>query len=436
MAQDPLAQLGTPAIPAADPVSNADPLAALGTPAVSVATQTPPSEGILSKVGDFAKGVGEGAVTSAGESIQSLPWVGKKILSPEAMQAEREYFKPGSAAEKAGQTTGDIAEPVLEFVMGDEALKGLAIADKIGIAGKIAKIAQDSPYIGKLLQHGVNAARMGTVGTAEALAKGATPGQALKTGAATGIGGEALSAAAEAAPSAIRNFKNPFWGILEGKGAAQGPAAEAVRGAVGAGADAPILQGAKTVIDEPLANLATKEKAAYKAVDDAAGFDVKEAKLGLKNDQYSLQQLGNTEADKAARVKLQASIADSTKRIGDAEAKLSAAGIDPKAADALHTSRMAGVDFKNSLVRATAPDGTINVDKLLNQSKVLRFSKRGDRLAQFMGKDGADRYMAHLQAAQDAGTAAVHKQQIAKWLTVGVLGLGAVEKGVSAVMAP
>src|ERR1035437_370852 len=158
-ATDPYASIATPiqssaVSPAASGASD---------PYASIATSIPPdTSSTLSKVGDFAKGVGEGAVSSMGETIQSLPWVGKKILSPEAMAAEREYFRPGSAAEKYGQTTGDIAEPVLEFVMGDAALKGLALTDKIGLAGKIAKITQDSPYIGKILQHGVNAARMGT----------------------------------------------------------------------------------------------------------------------------------------------------------------------------------------------------------------------------------------------------------------------------------
>src|SRR6202035_2557775 len=70
-----------------------------------------PAAGTLSKNGDAAQGVNTaelglmkgavgGLLTSAGETIQGLPWVGKKILSPEAMQAEREYFRPGSAAEK------------------------------------------------------------------------------------------------------------------------------------------------------------------------------------------------------------------------------------------------------------------------------------------------------------------------------------------------
>ena len=156
-------------------------------------------------VGEFGAGIVPGAVEAAGSTIQSLPWIGKHIISPDAMAAERAYFAPGSKAEAAGQAAGGVGEGVLEFVLGDEALKGLSIADKIGIAGKIEKVAKESPYIGALLRHGVVAARNGTVGTAEALAKGATLPEALKSGAETGLIGGTLGATgelAETAPSA------------------------------------------------------------------------------------------------------------------------------------------------------------------------------------------------------------------------------------------
>lgn len=141
-AQDPLAALGgIPATPVSASTPSQDPLAALGGVAATPIS-APPSPGVLSEIGNFAKGVGEGAVESAGETVQSLPWIGKKIISPEAMQAERAAFAPGTAGAKAGQYAGKIAEPILEFVMGDEALKGLALADKIGLASKISEISK------------------------------------------------------------------------------------------------------------------------------------------------------------------------------------------------------------------------------------------------------------------------------------------------------
>jgi hypothetical protein len=95
---------------------------------------------------------------------------------------------------------------------------------------------------------------------------------------------------------------------------------------------------------------------------------------------------------------------DSTDRITEAEGKLKAAGIDPKAADAIHQQRMAGMDFKKVLVRSTQPDGSVNVDKLLAQSNNLRYSRYGDRLSQFFGsKDAADAWIQSKEAQKCRG---------------------------------
>jgi hypothetical protein len=226
----------------------------------------------------------------------------------------------------------------------------------------------------------------------------------------------ATEAGTEAASAEESGVEQPgiLQQVIKGEKVAQQPAQAAVRQAAGAIADAPILQGNTTVLDEPLANLKQQEAAAYKQVDDAVGFDLKAEKASLSNDQYKLAQLGNTDADITARGNLTEAINDSQDRIAEAEEKLQEAGIDPKAADTLHQQRMAGFDFKKALVKNTNPDGTVNVDGLLNDSKNLRFSKRGDRLQQFMGSDGADEFMNQLQQAQDLGAHAMKAQKIAK----------------------
>ena len=249
---------------------------------------------------------------------------------------------------------------------------------------------------------------------------------------------DTVPAADPAAEAASRLRVNPFRAIVKGKAVAQEPAIAAVRGGVAAGAPdvaagvqaAPILKGSETILDEPLSALATKAKAAYKQIDDTVGFDLKELKTQLGNDQYNLQQLGNTTADVAQRKALQASITDSTQRIAQAEAKLRTAGIDPKAGDVLFKAGQAGADFKNVLVRATKADGTVDVDKLVTQSKALRFGRRGDRLAQYMGQGNAaagqkaaDEYMNQITAAQQAGVKAMRMQRIAEWVG-GIIGAG------------
>lgn len=208
--------------------------------------------------------------------------------------------------------------------------------------------------------------------------------------------------AAEGAPGLIKQ-------AIQGKNVAQGPAKAAIRAATGAEEDAALLEGNKTILDDRINSLAQKEKAAYKVLDDKAGFDVKEAKIRLKNDQYKIKQLGNTEADQNAREKLTAAIKDTSDRIANA-------GVDTSEADNLHKSRKAGEEVKKLLVRNLSSDGqTVNVDGFLRGAKNLRaISKYGDRLEQFYGKEGADALMQSLEDAQKVGAKAVTVQKIAK----------------------
>jgi hypothetical protein len=217
--------------------------------------------------------------------------------------------------------------------------------------------------------------------------------------------------------------------ILKGEKVAQPQAEAAVRTGVQASTEAagtatdalanniknqPLLKGSTTVMDEHLAALKNQEQAAYNKMDEAAGFDVKAEKQQLANDQYKLNQLGNTDADVTQKGNLIESINDSQARIADAEAAMKEAGVDPKAADAIHQQRMAGNDFKKALVKNISPDGTVNVNGLLNASKNLRFAKYGDRLAQFFGTpEAADGFMSDLDAAQKLGQQALTKQKIA-----------------------
>ncbi|MFZ3279528.1 MAG: hypothetical protein WA182_21725, partial [Candidatus Sulfotelmatobacter sp.] len=77
----------------------------------------------------------------------------------------------------------------------------------------------------------------------------------------------------------------------------------------------------------------------------------------------------------------------------------------------------AGQDFKKSLIKNTNPaDQSVNVDGLLKDAKNLRFNKYGDRLEQFMGKEGADTYVSQLEKMQELGAHAVKAQKIAMWI--------------------
>ena len=412
---------------------------------------------VTSGVTDTLKGIGEGAVQSAGETIQSLPWIGKKIISPESMAAERAVFAPGSAAEKAGTYGGKIAEPVLEFVLGDDALKGVALADKVGLAGKITQIAAEHPYIGKLLQHGVAAARMGTVGTADALAHGATLPQALATGATTGIGGSVASAALDAAPQVVQKFINPFrrgpaisgdadTGIVgrltQGENVAQPPAQAATRTALqGAGSDVGLntVQGAglRTAAQEPIAAIRAAKQGIYGQVDAAAGTDLK----GLFDRMDKIEDaIDQTAPGSPEEARFEAQRTSLQQTIDDAKATAKSKGVDAnkmlKQGDALHTRESALRELQKkvlqnpNIVNGNAAAGTpetLNLDSAIKTlQKMQDDTKYGaPRLEQAIGsKTGAKQFLDDLYASQRRGVRAVDAQQFAKTLGK-TLGVGA-----------
>lgn len=426
-------------------------------PAAPPAPGTTGVEGALNKIGEFGAGIVSGAVESMGQTIQALPWVGKKILSPDDMRLEREYFKPGSPAEQAGQTGGAIAEPVLEFVLGDEALKGVALAEKLGIASRIAKIAQDSPYIGKLLQHGVNAARMGTVGAAEATAKGATPSQAVTAGILTGVGGEAIPAVGstieKAAPvtSAVADWmtklKNPFRGALDNPTAPPAAMAEAAAQPV---AQAGVKAAAPTVgasfrsgidVDTPF----KAAKQIYQTVDDAAKTDFKilYEKLDTAQDAARIAAPGSPEEAVAQR-----NIKATEDSIADHKAIAAKSGVPDvdktlALADAKFAETQANKDFNTKffgnqgVISGNVAHGvpeTINVDKAIDAVENLdKPNKFGvSRLQQTsLGKDGAFKLKQYLYDAQKAGKTALDQRtlrnlilKISVPVATGALGLG------------
>lgn len=464
--QDPFASIAKPiattaSTPAAD--SSSDPFASIAKP-IQDAPGTTGVLGAINKVGEVGGDVAAGFVKGAGDTVSGvshllhkIPVVGETLAPSEGISALDKLDESKNTA----QSVGKGIEGIAEFATGDEALEGVAkaskfvaLAQKYPLVAKTLQLATEHPWLAKIITEGTKGA---VTGAAEGGVKGAQKNDAVG-GAETGaeIGG-AFGAAKGALPEAVAAVKstrfNPFRAAAEaGAEASQAPAEDAIRAGVQESANKagtanplgvnkgiatnPILSGNTTVLDEPLQILENNKRAAYQAADKVAGFDLKAEKLQLKNDLYKMQQLGNTAADKVTRKALTESVADSTRRIQIAEAKLTQAGIDPKAADAVNTSWKAGQDFKKVLVRTTGTDGTVNVDQMLKQSKALRFSNRGDRLAQLMGQQGADTFMDQLEAAQKAGVHAVKVQKFINWaggLVASGIGAGAGYGAVKAV---
>ena len=348
------------------------------------------------KAADVGTGGALGEVASAVSPIGQLtmPLVKGLIAAHDKLREVENLTQEGQAAHPIQAHIGDLANRIEGLLTGNPQHPEAGIGT--GEAG--------------LLTNPVTASLVPGAGGTPALAEGIEGAANLAKG------------GYQAAKEAMTGGEGPniVKQVFKGKGVAQEPAKAAIRSMAGADEDTALLEGNKTVLDSHLNDIAQKEKAAYKVIDDKAGFDVKEAKIRLKNDQYKVKQLGNTEADQNAREKLDAAIKDMTDRIAKAN-------VDTSEADTLHKSRMAGQEFKKALIKNTSADGqSVNVDGLLTASKNLRaMSKYGDRLEQFMGKEGADKFMEELQAAQKMGAHALKVQRIAKVIG-GSLASGAV----------
>lgn len=85
-----------------------------------------------------------------------------------------------------GRDIGEVGGNVAQFILGDEALKSLSLADRLGVASKIAKAVEGSPKAAKALDIGMTALRQGTVGGTLALTKGESAPEAEKEAAVTG----------------------------------------------------------------------------------------------------------------------------------------------------------------------------------------------------------------------------------------------------------
>ncbi|MFL6437710.1 MAG: hypothetical protein ACJ71Q_09035 [Terriglobales bacterium] len=87
---------------------------------------------------------------------------------------------------------GKLGESITEWIGGEEGLKGLSLAERFGMATKLAKMAKSHPAIEKLLTAGLSAVKNFSLGTGQAALHGATPSEALKAGAVAGGTGLAL----------------------------------------------------------------------------------------------------------------------------------------------------------------------------------------------------------------------------------------------------
>jgi hypothetical protein len=235
--------------------------------------------------------------------------------------------------------------------------------------------------------------------------------------------------------------------ITQGVEKAQAPAQAALRtGAAASTADAGVAASdttgsIRTLLDKPIADLATKEAATYADINEASGTDLKslyDLRTKLQDGLEDPTQIANED-------KLSARLDQTEAQIKSGESQATANGVDPKTladAKAQTQQRYAMEDVAKKIfnnksvvkgnVAASAPE-SINVDSAIGQVEDLdnpsRFAPRGtpSRLQQAFGEDGAAQLKQGLYDAQKAGQTAIGRQQLlaktGKVLTgVGVVG--------------
>lgn len=150
-------------------------------------------------VQDPGQGVAIGAARGAALTAAGLAHIARKVTGTtgSTTAAEKGAQTFGEGGDTGAEEAGKFIESAGEFMMGDEALKGLSYVDKLKKVLPALKVLEKSPVLAKAVDA---AMQQGTVGGAQALAKtGGDVGTAAETGAMTGAFGGVLNAATEGA---------------------------------------------------------------------------------------------------------------------------------------------------------------------------------------------------------------------------------------------
>lgn len=422
--------------PANQPPASSQP--ATGVPTAITAD---PNDSLLMKgvkgVGGLFQGIGEGVFsTAAGAS--------NLIDDKTGMQrgAVNRYLNDLSTdqghATISPQSVGQVGETVGEFLLGDEALKGLSLSERLARTAKVVKLLESHPLAAKAFNIGVAALRQGAV-------QGIQTG--IRTGGDTHAAGEqgllagGLTAGFGAAGETYRALR----GALDSS-SLQKPLQSAITKAITQtaqehGIAIPEGASARDVAQSLSDSLRAKASGLYKQLDSALGgtrFQTFDDQLG--NIQRAIRDnLGiDPQKDTALAKRLQ-QVTDARQAAMDG---IRAKGLDPEnligQADALHQRAMALQDVSKAVRASTdvhpSAGNTANVKTapFFRRMQGLatpnpRFPGAPSRLAQALGEQRAAELLetvdhAHLAAQRIAARNAWIKKGAT---AVGLTGLGA-----------
>ena len=260
--------------------------------------------GALSAISPSRVGEAVGAIPKG--TTDALAEKAKEFLVPQrGLSAEQQMAVPHGGL----QTIGYAGENLTEFLLGDEALKGLSLADKLKMSGQVAGIFEKSPRLMKALQMGADLEKAAGQLPAEAV-------QLMKNNPVVArLIGAGMDAVRQAAVSGGQEL------VKSG-----GDVGEAAKTAATQGAASAVLGGAGSVI----AGAAEKGGKAAETVSELK--NIAESAPAKEEVTANAKNAVDT-AKEAMHAKYEAGIQDLTERLGDTSVPHSSSPIASTAKD-------------------------------------------------------------------------------------------------------
>jgi hypothetical protein len=432
---------------------------------------TPEGQADVQKSEQAEKDMGMGAAKSAGQTgVAILRLPGKILPFTKNAQSEAQLddwdkkLEPSNEDQAAGQNV----ENVLEYVAGDEAIKGLSVTEKLAKFGKLASVLEEYPRLTNIISGALRGATVGgTVGGIHHGTEGAIHGAEM--GGALGGGGAAAEELSDVVGGAVNDFKasraarasapdvDTEPGVIkqavQGEKVAQPAAQGAVKKSMSNVAqDEGVVSGTKSSIRDSVEDVGdqvyAKSKDMYKQLDDASGgtwqrFDNKIRAINqrmrsldpdLDNDQWENLETAKNEAMVTQQNTIDQLVKDGkiTPEAGqqasqtykrsqalydlDKAVKISSKGIRPEIAG-----------------KGASPE---EIDPKMLSNRLNKMYDSG-RLQEALGEKGAKEIINEMDAASRLKMSAINKnamlKRIAMWAGAGLVG-GSVARKVAHLM--
>lgn len=242
----------------------------------------------------------------------------------------------------------------------------------------------------------------------------------------------APAAAAPAAQAASKLRANPFRAMAQGEKAAQpiaqrivGEAADTAAGA----ANVPVASradGVRQLVDQPIADVAARERATYDTLNKASETDLKDLYDKRSDLQDALDDPTRTDNEALER-----KLEDINAKISTGEARAKANGVSPKTLDQAIADSRRRFDLEafkkqfldnDQIVKGDISKGApefIDTQKAIEKAQALnrptKYAPEG-RLTRLLGDQGAKNFITNLYAANRAGEVAINWNKFAKWV--------------------